>query len=106
MSHELEYPLFPIVEPEYPLLPIEQPFEIEEPISIGLSDTSFFYIPDMPDFIRQDYLGLEFEGVQYTWTEFDYRLDVSYPQIPEPSFYGLLLGFSLLLVTLIKQRSK
>ena len=106
MSHELEYPLFPIVEPEYPLLPIEQPFEIEEPISIVISDTPFFYIPDMPEFLREDFKGLEFEGVQYTWKEFDYRLDVPYLSIPEPSFYGLLLGFSLLLVTLIKQRSR
>jgi hypothetical protein len=49
MSHEIEYPLFPIVEPEYPLLPIEQPIGIEEPISIIISDTPFFYIPDMPE---------------------------------------------------------
>ena len=106
MSHELNYPLFPIVEPEYPLLPIEQPFEIEEPISIVISDTPFFYVPDMPEFIREDYKGLEFEGVQYSWQEFDYRLQVDYNGVPEPSFYGLLLGFSILLIALIKHRKK
>ena len=114
MSHELDYPLFPIVEPEYPLLPIEQPIErpieqpigIEEPISIIGSNNPFFYVPDMPEFIREDFKGLEFEGVQYSWKEFDYRLQVEYNGVPEPSFYGLLLGFSLLLVALIKNRKK
>jgi hypothetical protein len=104
MSHELEYPLFPIIEPEYPLLPIEQPFEIEEPISIVISDTPFFYVPDMPEFIRDDYKGLEFEGIQYSWQEFDYRLQVDYNGVPEPSFYGLALGFTLLFVAMIKRR--
>ena len=111
MSHELDYPLFPIVEPEYPLLPIEQPIErpieqpigIEEPISIIGSNNPFFYVPDMPEFIREDFKGLEFEGVQYSWKEFDYRLQVEYNGVPEPSFYGLALGFTLLLIALVKK---
>jgi len=92
MSHEIEYPLFPIVEPEYPLLPIEQPIWIEEPISIIISDTPFFYIPDMPEFIREDFKGLEFEGVQYSWNEFDYRLSIDYNSVPEPAEVGLFMG--------------
>ena len=104
MSHELEYPLFPIIEPEYPLLPIEQPIEIEEPISITISDTPFFYIPDMPQFLREDFKGLEFEGVQYSWKEFDYRLSVDYNSVPEPAFVGLFMGLCLLTLTLIKRK--
>jgi len=104
MSHELDYPLFPIIEPEYPLLPIEQPIEIEEPISIVISDTPFFYIPDMPEFIREDFKGLEFEGVQYSWNEFDYRLSVKYDTVPEPAFVGLFMGLCLLTLTLIKRK--
>ena len=104
MSHEIEYPLFPIVEPEYPLLPIEQPIWIEEPISIIISDTPFFYIPDMPEFIREDFKGLEFEGVQYSWKEFDYRLSVDYNSVPEPAFVGLFMGLCLLTLTLIKRK--
>ena len=92
MSHEIEYPLFPIVEPEYPLLPIEQPIGIEEPISIIGSNNPFFYVPDMPEFIREDFKGLEFEGVQYSWKEFDYRLSVDYNSVPEPAEVGLFMG--------------
>ena len=108
MSHELDYPLFPIIEPEYPLLPIEQPIEqpieIEEPISIVISDTPFFYIPDMPEFLREDFKGLEFEGVQYSWKECDYRLSVDYNSVPEPAFVGLFMGLCLLTLTLIKRK--
>ena len=92
MSHEIEYPLFPIVEPEYPLLPIEQPIGIEEPISIIGSNNPFFYVPDMPEFIREDFKGLEFEGVQYSWNEFDYRLSIDYNSVPEPAEVGLFMG--------------
>jgi len=112
MSHELDYPLFPIIEPEYPLLPIEQPIEqpierpigIEEPISIIGSNNPFFYVPDMPEFIREDFKGLEFEGVQYSWKEFDYRLSVDYNSVPEPAFVGLFMGLCLLTLTLIKRK--
>ena len=104
MSHELEYPLFPIIEPEYPLLTIEQPIEIEEPISITISDTPFFYVPDMPEFIREDYKGLEFEGVQYSWQEFDYRLQVEYNGVPEPSAIGVIMGLALLALIILKRR--
>ena len=104
MSHELEYPLFPIIEPEYPLLPIEQPIEIEQPISIIISDTPFFYIPDMPEFIREDYKGLEFEGVQYSWKEFDYRLQVDYNSVPEPSAIGVIMGLALLTLIILKRK--
>ena len=104
MSHELDYPLFPIIEPEYPLFPIEQPIEIEQPISIVISDTPFFYIPNMPEFIRDDYKGLEFEGVQYSWQEFDYRLQVDYNGVPESSTIGVIMGLFILTLILIKRR--
>jgi hypothetical protein len=85
MSHETQdYTLFPIIEPEYPLLPIEQTNSIVQ--------SPFFFIPDMPTFLREDFKGLEFEGVQYTWKEFDYRLEADYPSIPESADAGFFMA--------------
>ena len=100
MSHELDYPSL-IIEPEYPLFPINEP--------ISITQTPYFYIPDMPNFIREDFKGLEFEGIQYSWNEFDYRMGVDYNPIPEPAdtgFYSALIVAVVVLLCLIRTRIK
>lgn len=76
---------------------IDSILEIELPynsITVGplLEQPAFFYIPDEPPFLRENFKGLEFEGISYTWNEFDYRLGLEYPSIPEPADSGLLVG--------------
>jgi hypothetical protein len=72
--------------------------------SITQTTIDFFYIPDEPSYLRQSFSGLTFEGREYTWDEFDYRLGVEYPGIPEPATTGLLLSFAVALYLMIKQR--
>ena len=83
MSHE--YQLFPTEEEEFPLIQIE-PIATETIQSYG-----FFFIPDEPSYLRQEFDGLMFEGVQYTWDEFDFRLGVEYKgTVPEPADAGFI----------------
>jgi len=79
MSHE--YQLFPTEEEEFPLIQLE-------PVRPETTSYGFFLIPDEPSYLRQEFDGLMFEGVQYTWDEFDYRLGVEYNAIPEPADAG------------------
>jgi hypothetical protein len=84
MSHE--YQLFPTEEEEFPLIQLEP--TLPETTSYG-----FFLIPDEPSYLRQEFDGLMFEGVQYTWDEFDFRLGVEYKGlVPEPSCTSLLMA--------------
>jgi len=96
MSHELEYPEL-IIEPEY---------DWGDSITITDSNLNYFYVPSIPQWAYSEYDGLLYEGVEYNWSEVDYRLSVEYDVIPEPSFYGLLLGFTLLITVFIKNRNK
>ncbi len=80
MSHETDFPQI-IIEPEWDW---------------------YYFIPYLD---RSEWDGVEYEEVQYGWDELDYRFGVEYnPTVPEPSTYGLLLGFVMLLFVLIKKR--
>jgi hypothetical protein len=59
---------------------------------------------NIPNLNRESWDGIKYESVRYGWDELDYRFSVEYNSVPEPSFYGLVLGFSLLLLTMIKRR--
>tara|TARA_R110002074_G_scaffold350744_1_gene521780 strand:- start:52 stop:348 length:297 start_codon:yes stop_codon:yes gene_type:complete len=84
MSHE--YQLFPTEEEEFPLIQLE-------PVRPETTSYGFFLIPDEPSYLRQEFDGLMFEGVQYTWDEFDFRLGVEYKgTVPEPSCTSLLMA--------------
>jgi hypothetical protein len=81
MSHETDFPQI-IIEPEWEW---------------------YYFIPYLD---RSEWDGVEYEEVQYGWDELDYRFGVDYnPTVPEPSFYGLLLGFIMLLCVLVKSRN-
>ena len=90
MSHE--YTLFPTEEEEFPLIeiqPVMPEVEIVKKIE-PIESYNFFSIPSEPEGLRDQFQGLQFEGVQYTWEEFDFRLDVEYvPSVPEPADAGL-----------------
>jgi len=117
MSHEFNF----TEELESPIFEIEQPFDIEPILDLGLSteddysidiivnkkpifeeQSLFFFVPDEPPFLRENFKGLQFEGVQYTWDEFDYRLNVDVPSVPEPADAGLAMGIILGLMILYK----
>jgi len=99
MSHE--YQLFPTEEEEFPLIelqPTTPDLEIVEKIE-PIQSYGFFFIPDEPSYLRQEFDGLMFEGVQYTWDEFDYRLGVEYNAIPEPADAGFITA--LIMATVV-----
>jgi len=76
MSHE--YQLFPTEEEEFPLIQLD-------PVRPETTSYGFFLIPDEPSYLWQAFDGLMFEGVQYTWAEFDFRIGDEYKgQVSEP----------------------
>ena len=72
--------------------------------TISITSSNYFFVPSIPEWAYSEFDGLIYEGKEYNWSEVDYRLSVDYNNVPEPSFYGLVLGFSLLLLTMIKRR--
>ena len=85
-----------------PLLIIEPEFEWEQSITIN-SDLNYFYVPSILEWAYYEYDGLLYEGVQYNWDEVDYRLSADLT-VPEPSTYALIVGFAILIYTMIKRR--
>jgi hypothetical protein len=56
-------------------------------------ENGFFYIEPIPEFIRQEFEGLHYKGVDYSWDEINYRMGVEYsPSVPEPSSVGVVMG--------------
>ena len=60
----------------------------------------FYYVPLLD---RQEWDGIQYDDVQYGWEELDYRFDVPYPSVPEPSFIGLVMGLALLTLVIFKK---
>ena len=97
MSHEYE-------DRDLPITYIETDYNYNSNYSFDTVN-GFLYIEPIPDFFTQEFQGLYYDGVSYSWDEIDYRMGVEYsPSVPEPSFYGLVLGFLLLTLTLINRR--
>jgi len=98
MSHENQKPIT-YIETDYD-------YDSDFDINYGYDTVNgFLYIEPIPDFFTQEFQGLYYDGVSYSWDEIDYRMGVEYtPSVPEPSFYGLVLGFSLLILAMIKRR--
>ncbi len=89
---------------------IKPHYDVVEPTFEDLYDFNnthgFLYIPSIPEYAFSEFEGLYYEGVTYSWAEVDYRMNVDYPAIPEPATYGLVFGFIVLLITMIKRRNK
>lgn len=69
-------------------------------INIGDDWEWFYYVPLLN---RQEWDGIQYDNVQYGWEELDYRFDVPYPSVPEPSFIGLVMGLALLTLVIFKK---
>jgi len=73
----------------YPVPEIEPFFEWE----YGFQDTyPFFFVPELPSFIEQDFKGISYAEKNYTWEEIDYRMNVDYPTVPEPADAGFFMA--------------
>ena len=66
----------------------------------------FIYIAPIPDFFTQEFQGLYYDGVSYSWDEIEYRMGVNYPSVPEPSSIGLIMGTIFTAFVLIKKLTK
>lgn len=49
----------------------------------------YYYIPLLD---RQEWDGIEYDSIQYSWQELDYRFDAPYPSVPESSTIGLTIS--------------
>ena len=98
MSHEYEQPIT-YIETDYKY---DSDFDINYEYG---TINGFFYIEPIPDFFTQEFQGLYYDGVSYSWDEIEYRMGVEYtPSVPEPAFVGLFMGLCLLTLTLIKRK--
>lgn len=70
MSHEITNKPLLIIEPEY--------------------EWEWYYLVPLLD--RTEWDGIEYDQVQYSWGELDYRFDVPYPSVPESSTIGLTIS--------------
>ena len=89
MSHEYE-------DRDLPITYIETDYDYDSNYSFD-KENGFFYIEPIPEFITQEFKGLHYEGVDYSWDEINYRMGVEYsPSVPEPSSVGAVIGTILL----------
>ena len=83
MSHDITTRPLPIVNPE----PQEW----------------YYYIPLLD---RNEWDGIEYDSIEYSWNELDYRFDTPYPSIPESSTIGLTIGLITLMCVAFKKLVK
>jgi hypothetical protein len=83
MSHDITTRPLPIVNPE----PQEW----------------YYYIPLLD---RNEWDGIEYDSIEYSWNELDYRFDTPYPSIPESSTMGLTIGLITLMCVAFKKLVK
>jgi hypothetical protein len=84
MSHESQTK-------DLPITYIETDYDYDSDFGINYGyDTvnGFLYIEPIPDFFTQEFQGLYYDGVSYSWDEIEYRMGVDYPTIPEPADAG------------------
>lgn len=97
-------------ENQQPITYIETDYDYDSDFDIIYDyDTvnGFVYIEPIPDFFTQNFQGLYYDGVSYSWDEIDYRMGVEYtPSVPEPSSVGLVMGTIFTAFILIKKLTK
>lgn len=84
MSHEAQTRPLLIIEPEY--------------------EWEWYYLVPLLD--RDEWDGIEYDQIQYSWDELDYRFGVDYPAVPESSTTGLTIGLIILMCVAFKKLVK
>ena len=84
MSHEAQTRPLLIIEPEY--------------------EWEWYYLVPLLD--RDEWDGIEYDQIQYSWDELDYRFGVDYPTVPESSTTGLTIGLIILMCVAFKKLVK
>ena len=88
---------------DLPITYIETDYDYDSNYSFD-KENGFFYIEPIPEFIKQEFEGLHYKGVDYSWDEINYRMGVGYtPSVPEPSSVGLVMGTIFTAFVLIKK---
>jgi len=72
------------------------------PLVNPILDYELYY--GVPLLDRTEWNGIEYDSIQYSWNELDYRFSVEYPSVPEQAFFGLFMGICLITLTLIKRK--
>jgi hypothetical protein len=90
MSHELQY--------------LDKDSDYGWGDSITSTNFNYFFVPSIPEWAYSEYDGLIYEGKEYNWSEVEYRLSVDYNSVPEPSAIGVIMGATLLILTLFKRK--
>ena len=97
-------------ENQQPITYIETDYDYDNDFDIIYDyDTvnGFVYIEPIPDFFTQNFQGLYYEGVSYSWDEIEYRMGVEYtPSVPEPCSVGVVMGTIFTAFILIKKLTK
>lgn len=97
-------------ENQQPITYIETDYDYDSDFNISYEyDTvnGFLYIEPIPDFFTQEFQGLYYDGVSYSWDEIEYRMGVEYaPAIPEPCSVGVVMGTIFTAFILIKKLTK
>ena len=85
MSHEYQ---------TRPITYIEVDYEYDNDFGVEYDTVNgFVYVPNIPNYFLEEYEGLYYDGVGYSWEEIEYRMGVDYnPAIPEPNLISLTFG--------------
>ena len=93
-------------EKQKPITYIETDYDYDSNYSYDTAN-GFLYIEPIPEFFTQEFRGLHYEGVDYSWDEIEYRMGVEYsPSVPEPSSVGVVMGTIFLGFVIFKKLTK
>tara|TARA_X000001388_G_C2153341_1_gene93284 strand:+ start:123 stop:422 length:300 start_codon:yes stop_codon:yes gene_type:complete len=98
MSHEFETR-------DLPITYIETDYDYDSNYSYDKYN-GFLYIEPIPEFFTQEFKGLHYGGIDYSWDEIEYRMGVDYPSVPEPSSAGLFIGLIATTIIIYKKFKK
>ena len=92
-------------ENQQPITYIETDYNYDSNYSYD-TENGFLYIQPIPEFFTQEFKGLHYGGVDYSWDEIEYRMGVEYsPAVPEPSSVGVVMGTIFLGFVIFKKLS-
>ena len=97
-------------ENQQPITYIETDYDYDSDFDINYeygTVNGFLYIEPIPDFFTQEFQGLYYDGVSYSWDEIEFRMGVEYtPSVPEPSSVGVVMGIIFTAFVVFKKLTK